>query len=105
MGFDEVIKGKDYYVKFYAPWCGHCKKMIPTWEELASADNGINVAKVDCTVHKELATQYGVEVSQPSSYSKQMVNKLNTLVQELLKNSPNSGIKTSKLSNKLLILN
>ena len=58
--FDEVIKGKDYYVKFYAPWCGHCKKMIPTWEELASADNGINVAKVDCTVHKELATQYGI---------------------------------------------
>ena len=37
----------------YAPWCGHCKKLVPTWEELATAAKGkFNVAKVDCTVEK-----------------------------------------------------
>eukprot|EP01025_Chloroclados_australasicus_P026882 TRINITY_DN2669_c0_g2_i2.p1 TRINITY_DN2669_c0_g2~~TRINITY_DN2669_c0_g2_i2.p1 ORF type:complete len:950 (+),score=137.83 TRINITY_DN2669_c0_g2_i2:247-2850(+) len=58
--FDSTIAGKDFYVKFYAPWCGHCKNMIPVWNELAAADNGINVAKVDCTVHKDLASKFEV---------------------------------------------
>jgi thiol-disulfide isomerase/thioredoxin len=33
------------------PWCGHCKKLIPAWDALATETKGqINVAKVDCTV-------------------------------------------------------
>jgi protein disulfide isomerase family A protein 3 len=34
--FDQVVtnNGKDTLIEFYAPWCGHCKKLTPIYEEL-----------------------------------------------------------------------
>eukprot|EP01057_Protomagalhaensia_wolfi_P003258 Protomagalhaensia_wolfi_Nauph_80__3257@NODE_3310_length_830_cov_1019_816688_g2596_i0_p1_GENE_NODE_3310_length_830_cov_1019_816688_g2596_i0NODE_3310_length_830_cov_1019_816688_g2596_i0_p1_ORF_typecomplete_len173_score31_35Thioredoxin/PF00085_20/3e29Thioredoxin_2/PF13098_6/2_1e06Thioredoxin_8/PF13905_6/0_0048Thioredoxin_8/PF13905_6/5_4Thioredoxin_3/PF13192_6/3_5e05AhpCTSA/PF00578_21/5_4e05Thioredoxin_9/PF14595_6/7_4e05Thioredoxin_7/PF13899_6/0_00017Thioredoxin_7/PF13899_6/9_2e03HyaE/PF07449_11/0_0 len=51
-----------WFIKFYAPWCGHCKRLAPTWEELVDEldDDPINVAKVDATVHKELAERFEI---------------------------------------------
>ncbi|KAH3672923.1 hypothetical protein WICMUC_003977 [Wickerhamomyces mucosus] len=49
---------KDVLVKYYAPWCGHCKRLAPVYEELAelyaSSKEGkskIRIANVDATLN------------------------------------------------------
>jgi len=66
--FEDFLKANQrVFVKFYAPWCGHCKSMIPAYTELAQyyktveGDEHVAIAKVDATVHNELATKYGVQ--------------------------------------------
>eukprot|EP01079_Euglenida_sp_SAG-EU17-18_P001014 gene1014-2616_t len=52
----------DWFVKFYAPWCGHCKKLVPIWDELAADLEGkVNIAKVDCTVHSTICSRFKVK--------------------------------------------
>ncbi|ETP52507.1 protein disulfide-isomerase domain [Phytophthora nicotianae P10297] len=62
---EQVLPGKDpWLIKFYAPWCGHCKRLAPTWNKLSRIlkENGSNVrvAKVDCTVHRRVCSRFGV---------------------------------------------
>lgn len=59
--FEETIKGDLTLVKFFAPWCGHCKTMAEPYKEAATLLKGKAVlAEVDATVEKELAEKYGV---------------------------------------------
>jgi protein disulfide-isomerase A1 len=49
-------------VEFYAPWCGHCKKLAPEYEVAATQLKGqVPIAKVDCTVHKDVCDENGVQ--------------------------------------------
>lgn len=51
-----------WFVKFYAPWCGHCKTMAPTWEDLAAKLYGVvHVAKVDATKETRVADEFDID--------------------------------------------
>lgn len=63
--FDVQIKQKENtLVMFYAPWCGHCKRLKPDYEEAAkvlhATKDNVKLARVDCTTQEKLCTQYGV---------------------------------------------
>ncbi|RYP43434.1 hypothetical protein DL768_009922 [Monosporascus sp. mg162] len=64
--FDQVVlkSGKPTLVEFFAPWCGHCKKLAPVYEELGQAfagSNDVQIAKVDADAEKELGKRFGVQ--------------------------------------------
>lgn len=51
-------------VEFFAPWCGHCKKLAPEYERAATSlkdnDPPVPLAKVDCTASEETCKKFGV---------------------------------------------
>ncbi|XP_073141835.1 protein disulfide-isomerase [Henckelia pumila] len=63
---DFVAKHKFIVVEFYAPWCGHCKKLAPEYEKAASilskTDPQVVLAKVDASDqnNKPLANEYEI---------------------------------------------
>ncbi|CAL9203221.1 unnamed protein product [Musa hybrid cultivar] len=63
--FDQIVldETKDVLVEFYAPWCGHCKHLAPTYEKVGSAyklEEDVIIANLDADKHKDLAEKYGV---------------------------------------------
>ena len=60
--FDAVVGAHPFtLVEFYAPWCGHCKKLAPEWDKAAAALKGeAQLVKVDCTVETETAQKYEI---------------------------------------------
>ncbi|CAG0899559.1 unnamed protein product [Cyprideis torosa] len=61
--FDALVTNtdRDTLIEFYAPWCGHCKKLAPTYAELASDLKGeeVDIVKFDATAN-DVPKQYDV---------------------------------------------
>ena len=52
--FDEIARAGNCLVKFYAPWCGHCMQLKPTYKKLAAEFDDVatvKVAAMDATAH------------------------------------------------------
>merc|ERR1711887_174926 len=63
--FKDGVSGKEIMlVEFYAPWCGHCKRLAPEYEtaatELKANDPPITISKVDCPANNDLCSKHGV---------------------------------------------
>ncbi|CAM9271262.1 unnamed protein product [Scytosiphon promiscuus] len=65
---EQAIKDNSHLVvEFYAPWCGHCKKLAPALSEAAKkikeVDEKIVFAKMDCTAdgNKEFKDKMGIK--------------------------------------------
>ena len=58
----EVINsGTPVLVDFWAEWCGPCKAVAPTLEELAEDYDGrLKIVKVDIDENREAATRFGI---------------------------------------------
>ncbi|PIN09288.1 Thioredoxin-like protein [Handroanthus impetiginosus] len=64
--FDAAISNFDYiFVDFYAPWCGHCKRLAPELDKaaplLARLKQPILVAKIDADKYRKLASKHDID--------------------------------------------
>jgi protein disulfide-isomerase A6 len=59
----EVTNSKHVVLaEFFAPWCGHCKNLVPTYKQVADKTKGVvKVVAVDCDAHQSFCGQFGVK--------------------------------------------
>lgn len=62
---DELKRHPVALVKYYAPWCGHCQKLAPIYEEAATRlktkTTPVPLFEVNCESDSELCTEAGVQ--------------------------------------------
>ncbi|XP_055348922.1 protein disulfide-isomerase TMX3-like isoform X2 [Paramacrobiotus metropolitanus] len=65
--FTEYRKDAKWLVMFYAPWCHHCQKAEPVWEQVAQTFNqqqaglGLRVGKIDATKQTKSAGEFKIK--------------------------------------------
>ncbi|KAK4688153.1 protein disulfide-isomerase, partial [Tremellales sp. Uapishka_1] len=62
IGLESFLSQGAAFVEFFAPWCGHCKKLAPIYDQLGEAmKDKLNVIKVDCDANTALCRKHGVQ--------------------------------------------
>jgi thioredoxin 1 len=62
--FDSDVLGNDLpvLVDFWAAWCGPCRMVAPTLEQIADEmEDKVRIAKLNVDENQELAIRYGVQ--------------------------------------------
>ncbi|ODV93521.1 hypothetical protein PACTADRAFT_46800 [Pachysolen tannophilus NRRL Y-2460] len=65
--FDKVVlkSGKHSLVEFYADWCGHCKQMAPTYDELADSffktSKDVQIVKINADKNRKIGDRYDIQ--------------------------------------------
>lgn len=57
----EVLNAKEpVLLDFWASWCGPCRMVSPTIEQIANETEGVKVGKINVDEESELAAKYGI---------------------------------------------
>ncbi|KAL4559267.1 hypothetical protein LXL04_031404 [Taraxacum kok-saghyz] len=64
--FEAAISSFDFiFVSFYAPWCGHCKRLNPELDKAAPMLSGLKdpivIAKIDADKYHRIAKKYDID--------------------------------------------
>jgi len=62
--FTQTVFSKPTFIKFFAPWCGHCQQLAPIWEQTARLIHRehpeIQLVGLDCTKYADICKKFGV---------------------------------------------
>lgn len=66
--FNKGVSYEGYaFVNFGAPWCSHCQRLLPIWNQLSKRFQPfeeIRILRVDCTASESLCRDYGVKAKR-----------------------------------------
>eukprot|EP00282_Hemiselmis_andersenii_P043389 CAMPEP_0172074654 /NCGR_PEP_ID=MMETSP1043-20130122/15531_1 /TAXON_ID=464988 /ORGANISM="Hemiselmis andersenii, Strain CCMP441" /LENGTH=139 /DNA_ID=CAMNT_0012735337 /DNA_START=30 /DNA_END=446 /DNA_ORIENTATION=+ len=61
--FDRLTQEGVWFINFYAPWCGHCKRIMPVWEKAGTEmqNSGIKFARIDADAETETTERFKIQ--------------------------------------------
>jgi thioredoxin 1 len=58
--FKQDVSAGTVLVDFWAPWCGPCKMIAPTLDEIAAERNDVQIVKLDVDQSEIVKEEYGI---------------------------------------------